>query len=284
MCIDRCRRQTNIKSFPHYSRVKSGGDKIDITAPWVLDETVKKMRSRKPIPMAAVLCLLIAGACDTGEPGPNTRNTPIPSSSESESGPYGYISGIIEFRVRRPFHQVDETVYFIDWGNREARYETIRGDAVTDTAPPRHQITMINPKGVFTWQVEARRGSRSPLPPQEPFINFDRMAKKQGRKAAEEKLKQRGVHMLPPEMILGFPCNVFRVKGGTFWIHRGLVLRSRIRLPGFETSREAVRFVPEAAINPERLAFPPGVDPEEFPGLRDLLREADGRDPQRTRF
>lgn len=254
--------------------------RIDIKPSWVLDETVKIAIYRKSILMAAFLCLLVAGACEKEKSG---MDPPATSIRESENGPYGYISGIIEFRVRRPFHRVDETVYFIDWGNREARYETIRGAAVADSGPARHQITMINPSGVFTWQVEARRGSHSPLPPQEPFLNFDRLAKRLGRKAAEEDLHKKGIQMLPSEMVLGFPCHVFRLKGGTFWIHRGLVLRSRIRLPNFETFREAVRFVPEAAINPERLKFPPGVDPESFPGLRDLLREAEGEDPRRTR-
>lgn len=249
---------------------------------WVLDETVKRMIAYTPFLLAAFFCLLIAGACEKEKSGMETMDLPATSIEGSEPGPYGYISGIIEFRVRRPFYRVDETVYFADWGNREARYETIRGDAVTDSGPARHQITIINRKGVFTWQVEARRGSHSPLPPQEPFLDFNRMEKRMGQKAAEENLKRKGVQMLPSEMVLGFPCRVFRMKGGTFWIHRGLVLRSRIRLSDFETSREAVRFVPEAAINPERLEFPPGVDPEDFPGLRDLLREAGGEDPQRT--
>lgn len=207
-----------------------------------------------------------------------------PSPHEaSKSGPYGYESGILEFRVRRPHHQVDETVYFRDWGRQEARYETVRAIAEVGESTVRHQITIINTDGVFTWQQETRTGSRSPLPPPEPYQDYAKLKERFGPEGAAGRLRNLGIELGKPEMILGFTCQVFHLKGGTFWIHRGLVLRSRIRLRNFSTSREAIRFVPDATVDSFRFRFPEGVDPESFPGLSDLLREATADDRQRTR-
>ena len=225
-------------------------------------------------------CGWMASSCVNN--GREASRQPSSGKEKVKVGPYGYASGILEFRIRRPFHQVNETVYFTEWGRKEARYETVYGGILAGKSAPRHQITLISPEGFFSWQVETREGSRSPLPPQEPFQDFDTLKKRLGAEAATKRLRHLGIRLLPEEMVLGFPCYVFQSKGGTFWIHRGLLLRSRIRLPNFTTIREAVRFVPDAAVNPDRFRFPPGVDPESFPDLSELLRNARSKDKKRT--
>jgi len=233
------------------------------------------------IPIAVCGCLA-AGCADKSNP-PTRSDTQSAQTPSVNPGPYGYETGILEFRVRRPHHQVDETVYFRDWGRQEARYETIRTIAGEGDAEARHQITIINADGVFTWQEETRTGSRSPHPPPQPFQDYEKLKKRLGAEAAAKQLQRLDIQLGKPEMVRGFTCHVFHLKGGTFWIHRGLVLRSRIRLRDFFTSREVIRFVPDATPDPSRFRFPQGVDPDSFTDLTDLLREASGNNPRRTR-
>ena len=77
--------------------------------------------------------------------------------------PYGYRSGIVEFRTTNPLSVVAETVYFAEWGRLEIRRETFCSPLGDAAGPPRHQITLINRKGVFTYQVETGEGLKSPL-------------------------------------------------------------------------------------------------------------------------
>jgi len=233
------------------------------------------------IPIAIYGCLA-AGCADKSNP-PTRPHPESAQTSVINTGPYGYESGILEFRVRRPHHQADESVYFRDWGRQEARYETVSAIAGEGEAAARHQITIINAKGVFTWQVENQIGSRSPLPPPQPFQDYEKLKAQLGPEGAAKRLRNLDVILGKPEMVLGFTCHVFHLKGGTFWIHRGLVLRSRIKLGDFSTSREAVRFVPDATVDPSRFRFPQGADPASFPGLTDPLNEASGNDRLRTR-
>ncbi|MBN1196324.1 MAG: hypothetical protein JXA62_02870 [Candidatus Aminicenantes bacterium] len=233
--------------------------------------------------LVPTFCGCLLAGCTGGSDSSSPPAEKALSGPEENAGPYGYESGILEFRVRRPHHQVDETVYFRDWGRQEARYETVRAIAEIGESTVRHQITIVNPDGVFTWQEETRTGSRSPLPPPEPYQDYEKLKERFGPEGAVGRLRSLGIELGKPEMILGFTCQVFHLKGGTFWIHRGLVLRSRIRLPSYSTSREAIRFVPDATVDSSRFRFPEGVDPESFPGLTDLLREAAADDPERTR-
>ncbi|GEM_PF-2828564 len=245
--------------------------------------TAAGRRSRKkPFARLGLLvisaCLITACGDAFREPSSPTRDVTA-SDPRSQCGPYGYETGIVEFRVRQPFHQVDETIYFRDWGREEARYETVRGNSGETGKTLRHQITIINAEGVFTWQVETRTGSRSPLPPPEPFQDLEKLIRREGAQSVLKRLQSLGFEYRQTEMLLGRTCHVFFRSGGTFWIHRGLMLRSRIRIQDFVMLREAVRFVPDATIDPERFQFPGDVDPSTFPDLNDLLNQA-GKDEE----
>lgn len=226
------------------------------------------------------ILLLVVGiwtfaACvDRGDVSPAAAD-PEKEVNQEDLRPYGYRSGIVEFLTRKPLSEVAETVYFAEWGRLEIRKETFRSPLGDAAGPPRHQITLINRKGVFTYQVETGEGLKSPpLPASHSFTDYDALKARLGEEAAIDHLRKMGIEKLPDEVLLGFSCQGFRRENVSFWMHRGLALRSSIRIGDFSIERHAVRFVPDVTVDQSRFQFPKGVDPEKFKSVTDLLKKS----------
>lgn len=230
-------------------------------------------------------CPLLVNACWEGGAKPE------PSSAENaevnkERGDnfYGIKSGIITYSTTGNYQDSEETFYFDDWGDQEARFQK-----VTDYLPGTRQVSKISNKliirsnGVrYSLDLDAQTGNKTKVPPREPRYSFEELVYRLGSsEKVAEYLSGRGIVMLgEKEKVLGFPCQVMRIPTSRtsynqIWFYEGLVLRSNSVINAgnstLTTVRQAIRFEPNADIDPIKFSPPVGFPVENINEIVNML-------------
>lgn len=186
---------------------------------------------------------------------------------------YEIQSGIIEFDVQG-IRQGTETLYFDDWGMREARSSKMQG-TVGETVQDFEQKTIMDGEWIIGMDLIRKEGVKS--------VNTVYVALQQGVPAESlksmvvlgpEMMQRLGAQKLGNETIAGRTCELWSVptfhSKSCLW--KGLVLMTEVETEDGKIRSEARRIQENAPLDSKVFEIPEGVEIVEDTKLQDYLK------------
>ena len=196
---------------------------------------------------------------------------------------YEIQSGILEFDVRGE-RQGSETLFFDEWGMREARYSKMQG-TVGEAAQDFEQLTVMAGEWITNVDLKRKEGVKS--------INTVYVALKQGVPPESlqsmvvlgpEMMRRLGGQNIGTETIAGQICELWSVPSfkSTSCLWKGIVLMTEVETEEGKIRSEVRNIQENAAVDPKRFEIPEGIEVIEDTKLQDFLKTAIDEEKQST--
>ncbi len=187
---------------------------------------------------------------------------------EQEFKRYGIKSGIIEYELSGA-QSGKETVYFDDWGYREAKYsetELSFGGFSQKTKT----ITILEGKMIYSIDLATNTGTKMENP---MFAGFEGDDMQQ---MGEQMMKQLGGEKTGTETILDKTCDVWEIKqmGSKTSVWKSIPLKTEVNM-GMQMSITAVS-IEEVDVPQEKLKIPEGITFKEGADLSEMMKKLKG--------
>ena len=179
---------------------------------------------------------------------------------------YPIKSGIIEYKVSG-LQTGTETIYFDDWGMKEAKY-TKTEMKIAGTSQEEDRVTYIDGAWNYTYDAIQKSGTKL----KNPLFEVAKHMKEKGLKALGEKMmKDMGGEKVGQEEILGKDCEVWEVKNmkTKIWIWNNIPFKTESNLMQTITV-EATSFEENASIPTDKLSPPKDV---EFQDISKMMKD-----------
>jgi hypothetical protein len=190
---------------------------------------------------------------------------------------YGIESGIVEYAVTGG-RSGTETLYFDDWGRREARYGEVTVELFGTVQTLRTLVLVDGPR---TWNVDldTRRATMA----EDRVIRelLERGGSGETSDPGTEYMKRLGGWKSGTETVAGRPCEVWKISGSTrkIWAWKGVPLKIVTSEAGRETVSVATRVEENAAVPEEKLRLQEGVRIVDPTRGADLFPSLEKKDP-----
>lgn len=176
---------------------------------------------------------------------------------------YHIKSGIIEYDVSGASTGT-ETVYFDDYGIKEAKYSNQEINMM-GIQQKTNQIIISNSEYIFTLNVDTKTGTKmkNPLP---GFLPDDKNLEELGK----EIMTNMGGKIVGSETLLGKTCDIWEVEqlSAKIWVWNTIPLKTEVNMMGMNITSVAKKFEPNANIPGEKFKVPDGykITESAFPG------------------
>ena len=213
----------------------------------------------------------------------NNHTTSKESNSDDSNKGDGYKryeekSGIVEFEISGTMNSGKETLYFDDYGRREAKYTqtvvTIPGLNMKQTS---NQIVIMDGDWMYTIDSDKKKGNKMKAP------MLEDLAEGQGTndlgKIGKDMLIQMGGKKIGEETILGKNCEIWIIEsmGTKVWIWNGLSLKTETNMMGMEVKQVVTKIKMNISIPNKKFEVPEGITMTEGDPL-DQLKDMKGLD------
>ena len=166
---------------------------------------------------------------------------------------YQINSAVVEFALAGAQNGT-ETLYFTDYGVREAKYTTseIKLAGITQKT---NKVTILEREMIYSIDLDKRTGTKMKNPMYEKFVGKD------ATEVGEKMMKSMGAQKTGTEVILDKTCDVWEVKnlGSKTWIWNGIPLKTETKMMGMQMAITATQIEAEANIPKEKFEIPAGV-------------------------
>ncbi len=186
---------------------------------------------------------------------------------------YKMKSGIVEYTISGP-QKGTETLYFDDWGMREATHTHV---VVEMMGFKQETNTLSILKDGYTYNIDLakRTGTKTETP---LMKELSARAEGEGKDIAdigEEILVRMGGKKVGTEEFLGKKCDVWVIEqmASKIWVYNGITLKSVTNMMGMEISKVATRFEENASIAKGKLDLPPDIKFEDQPNIEDVMKK-----------
>ncbi len=201
-------------------------------------------------------------------------------SSDKDNGDgykrYEIKSGIVETETTGTMNSGTETIYFDDYGRREAKYTkttvSVPGVNIKQTS---NQLTIMDGDWMYSIDLDKKTGYKM-----KPEMLED-MAKNQGTKdlgkVGKEMLEQMGGKKVGEEKVLGKNADVWEMSnmGTKIWVWKGITLKTETNMMGMKINQTATKLEINVSVPDEKFEVPEDVSiSEENP--MDKLKELNG--------
>lgn len=198
-------------------------------------------------------------ACESGS---STKNT-------DSSHRYGIASGEISYRLDG-LQQGYETVYFDQWGAREARYTKATQKIGSGMDRKIDRLMITDKEWIYTIDFIEKTGTKTRNPAYDKEQIATNLDVRDLSRINIQKLYKLGGKKVGQDQIVDLPCEIWEVKrlAAKFWVWNQIVLK---RTPKIATERtiirEAVKVTTGQAIPKEKFALPQDIK------IQDLTKE-----------
>lgn len=217
---------------------------------------------------------LTFSSCGGGDEKPLNGLTDSAKTGESDlptnddhSKRYGIESGMVEYEYSGS-QKGKETLYFTDWGWKEARYNETEM-SVMGISNKLSTVAMIDGEWIYNYDRIAKKGTkmRNSL--------LDGLTEEQKKDLAQvgmEMMKKMGAKKVGTEDVAGKTCDVWEAAtlGTKIWIWQNIVMKTTVKMAGIEYTSIAVKLEENADVE-SKILFPDGVDRETFTDMSNVL-------------
>jgi len=233
------------------------------------------MKSNTYYLLLLIACTLFTTNCKNkakaDKNNPNTTSTQLTSNekhtakeSDSNKGDgykrYEEKSGIIEFEISGTMNSGKESLFFDNYGRREAKHTqttvTVPGLNMKQTS---NQISIMDGDWMYNIDLDKKTGHKMKAP------LLEELTEGQGTddlgKVGKEMLKQMGGKKVGEEKIMGKNCEIWEVEGmGTkVWIWNGLSLKTETNMMGMIVNQIVTKIETNISIPNEKFEVPQGI-------------------------
>ncbi len=199
------------------------------------------------------------------------------ATRESQAGDtvkrYRMKSGIVEYEISGP-QKGTETLYFDDWGIREATYTHVTVEMM-GFKQETNTLTILKDGYTYNIDLTKRTGTKIETP---LMKELNARAEAEGKDMAdvgEEMLVRMGGKKVGTEEFLGKKCDIWVMEqmGSKIWVYNGITLKSITNMMGMEISRVATRFEENATIDKSKLDLPTDIKFEDRKNLEEMMKK-----------
>jgi hypothetical protein len=196
--------------------------------------------------------LLILGACGGNTPKTENSGSNEPAKEQTASGKhkYGIKSGIIEYNTSTMGTNVIQTLYFDDYGAKEANEMQMEIAGMKS-----HTLNIVKEGFTYTLDLNSKTGTKARLMGT-PNSNID------FENISEEILKQMKMKKEGHEDFQGKTCEKYTMDNsdmqmkGTFLVWKGIALKSEMAMSTIKTTMVAKNFQENANVPAEKFDVP----------------------------
>lgn len=166
---------------------------------------------------------------------------------------YQVASAIVEYTLSGT-QTGTETLYFVDYGMREAKYTSTEIKVGTFSQKTK-RVTLMEGATTYTIDLDQRTGTKIENPLYKKFEGQD------ATEVGERMLRDMGGQKIGAESFLGKMCEVWEIRklGSKVWVWSGIPLKTEITFGGMQSSIVATKIEPNVQIPPEKLTLPADI-------------------------
>ncbi|MEK7730201.1 MAG: hypothetical protein AAB354_17465 [candidate division KSB1 bacterium] len=199
---------------------------------------------------AIVVCVVLATALALLAHVASRANAAQPPAGIKR---YQIASAIVEYTLSG-IQNGTETLYFTDYGMREAKYTRTELKVGTFTQKT-NRVTILDGATTYTIDLDAKTGTKVETP------LYKNLEGKDATEVGEKMLRDMGGQKIGAESFLGKMCDVWEIKslGSKTWLWSGIPLKTETKFAGTQNFVSATKLEPNAQIPPDKLALPADV-------------------------
>jgi len=180
---------------------------------------------------------------------------------------YQIKSAIVEYTLSGT-RKGTETIYFDNWGMREAKY-TKAEMSMMGITQKQNTLTLLDGETTYNIDLDTKTGTKM----ETPMLKELAANNKDLTDAGEKMMKSMGGVKIGTEVILGKTCDVWEIKNmkSKTWVWKNVPLKTKVSMPSMEMTITATKFEEGAAIPADRLAIPSDVNITEGVDMKKML-------------
>ncbi len=186
----------------------------------------------------------------------NSQNTEKDNSSKFQKR-YGVKSGIIEYEISGS-QEGTKTLYFDDWGMRQAEY-TRSVLSVGGFTKSINMISIIDGEYQYTINIDQNSGTRT----RNPILRTMEQLKDQKgfNEFGEQMLLNMGANKIGSDNFLGKECTIYEMKntGTKLWVWNWLVLKSETKSHAIDITTVAKKIEIDVPVPTSKFSVPEKV-------------------------
>jgi hypothetical protein len=176
-------------------------------------------------------------------------------------------SGVVEYTLSGT-RKGTETIYFDNWGMREAKYTKAEISAMGFTQK-QNTLTLLDGEITYSIDLDTKTGTKM----ETPLLKEIAANNKDLTDAGEKMMKGMGAVKIGAEVVLGKTCDVWEIKNmkSKTWVWKGVALKTQTSMPNMEMTITATKFEDSVAIPPDKLKIPSDVTITEGVDMKKML-------------
>jgi len=191
------------------------------------------------------------------------------ASSQSLAGVkrYQIKSGVVEYTLSGT-RKGTETIYFENWGMREAKY-TKAELSVAGFTQKQNTLTLMDGGYTYNIDLDTRTGTKM----ETPLLKEIAANQKDLTEAGEKMMKSMGGVKIGTEVVLGKTCDVWEIKNmkSKTWVWKGVPLKTQVSMPSMEMTIMATKLDEGAAIAADKFTIPSDVKINDAGNMQKML-------------
>lgn len=180
---------------------------------------------------------------------------------------YNIESGIIEYELSG-FTKGKQTIYFDNWGMREATY-SINETKITGITSKTNTLVITDGEWVYNIDLDAKTGTKSKNIKYEDILKYSK--DKKIKDISEQTMKDMGGEKIGKEELLGKMCDIWEIKKikTKIWIWKGITLKSATNMAGMNMDMVATKFAESLKIPSDKFKKPSDVKITDIPVMKE---------------
>ncbi len=189
-----------------------------------------------------------------GDNSKNDNQNPENGKKSNFQKRYGVKSGIIEYDLSG-VQEGTKTLYFDDWGMRQAEY-TRSVISVSGYTKAVNLVTIIDGEYQYTINLDQKTGTktRNPIIKEMETLKYEKGFNEFG----EQMILKMGAEKVGSENFLGKNCDVYEIKKSNtkLWVWNWITLKSEVKSRAFDISTVATKIETDIPIPSSKFAVP----------------------------
>jgi hypothetical protein len=191
------------------------------------------------------------------------------ASSQSLAGVkrYQIKSGIVQYTLSGA-RKGTETVYFENWGMREAKY-TQAEMSMMGITQKQNTLTLLDGETTYNIDLDTKTGTKM----ETPMLKELAANNKDLTDAGEKMMKSMGGAKIGTEAVLGKTCDVWEIKNmqSKTWVWKNVPLKTQVNMANMQMIITATKFEEGASIPTDKLKVPSDVTITEGVDMKKML-------------
>lgn len=211
----------------------------------------------KKIFIYSLYLLLILMITSCGDHSKNDNQNPENGKKSNFQKRYGVKSGIIEYDLSG-VQEGTKTLYFDDWGMRQAEY-TRSVISVSGYTKAVNLVTIIDGEYQYTINLDQKTGTktRNPIIKEMESLKYEKGFNEFG----EQMILKMGAEKIGSDSFLGKDCDVYEIKNSNtkLWVWKWIILKSEIKSGRIDIGTTATKIQTDVQIPSAKFALPEKV-------------------------